>query len=461
MEELDVLVIGAGLAGLSAASKLASRGFSLRVLEARPRVGGRAYTHRFDDGTRVELGGQWVGATHTELRALALRHQRALVPTFDQGHSLLAVAGRRAQFRAGSLWMPGWPHEYADFTQALLRLERHAKRVRPTRTWLTPNGYIYDKMTLQDWLDRNVRTTWARETIGAALLTVFAVPLSEVSFLHALFYIASSGSLRYLIESAGGAQQDVVVGGTQSIAEAMAAELGELVQLNDPVVSVEQGAHNVAVRTVRRRYVARRVVMAVPPLVLRRIAFDPWLPPPMLDQLDMYTPGTVLKAVAVYERPFWRERGWSGMSLQSRGVFTATFDATKSVEGPHALLGFAFGEHAQAIEGAGDDTRDAILRAAFVEVFGDAAASPTHLAHHRWASDEWSQGGYAAMMKPRGWLRARPTATERWGRIHWAGSEYSAEFNGYIEGAIRSGYAAADELCELEGAFDARPPRPR
>lgn len=459
MEELDVLVIGAGFAGLSAASKLAARGFSLRVLEARPRVGGRSYTYRFDDGTRVELGGQWIGATHTELRALAQRHQRVLVPTADEGHSLLAVAGRRGKFRAGARWMPGWPHEYADFSQALFRLERLAKRVRPTRTWLTPNGYIFDKMTLQDWLNRNVRTTWARETLGAALLTVLAVPLSEVSFLHALFYIASSGSLRFLIENDGGAQQEVVAGGTQSIAEAMAAELGEAVQLNDPVVSVEQGAHSVAVRTERRRYVARRVVVAVPPLVLRRIAFDPWLPPELLEQLDVYTPGTVVKAVAVYERPFWRERGWSGMSLQSRGLFTATFDATKSVEGPHALLGFAFGEQAQAIEDADDAARDAMLRAGFAETFGDDAASPTHLAHHRWASDEWAQGGYTAMMKPHGWLRARPTATERWGRIHWAGSEQSAAFNGYIEGAVRSGYAAADEICELEGAFDARPPR--
>lgn len=451
MEEVDVLVVGGGFSGLAAAKRMQGQDVTFRVLEARARVGGRVFSDRTPDGQLVELGGQWVGPTHTELRALADEYKQPLVATMDQGKSLLSVAGRRGTFRAGSVFLPGRPLEFLDFSQALLRLEALARRVPANRTWLAKDALRSDAMSLQDWLDRHVRTRWAREVLGAALLTVLAVPLSEISLLHALFYFSSSGSIRYLIENRGGAQQDIFVHGAQALADAMASTLVDTISYADPVISVEQSAHFVQVRTVRARYRAARVILAVPPPVLRHIAFDPWLPEPMQVQLNNYTSGTVVKAVASYASPFWRERGWSGMSLQSSGVFTATFDASKGASAPPALLGFAFGKQAEALLEGDEATRLATLGEGFVEVFGEDARAHTSLNFHSWAEDEWTHGGYASMLKPMGWTRSRPTQTERWGRIHWAASEYSSAFNGYIEGAIRSGYAAAEEVLALKG----------
>lgn len=452
MEHADVLVIGAGFAGLSAAKKLKQAGLDVRVLEARDRVGGRCYTALNGFGEPVDLGAQWLGPTHTEARALAKAYKQPLVPTPEKGQSLLVAAGRRGTFRAGSMRLPGRPLELLDLMRAIARLERLAKKVLPERPWGAPYAHRHDGWTLEQWLDRSVKTRWARDTLSAALTTVLAVEPAQISFLHTLFYFASSGSLRFLLDSHGGAQQDMFSNGSQGLAEAMAADLGDRLRLNDPVVYVEQSAHHVIVRTQRNRYSARRVVVAVPPPVLREIAFDPWLPERMLEQIEAFTPGTALKCVASYDEPFWRKRGWSGQSLQSGGLFRATFDTSKRSAKGYTLVGFAFGEQSANIHALEEADQRAVLLSGFVELFGDEASHVRSLDFHTWSDDRWSHGGYASMLRPNGWIRCRPTRTERWGRIHWAGTEYSASFNGYIEGAIRSGYATATEVEELQAA---------
>lgn len=450
MEELDVLVIGGGFAGLSAAQRLVETGLHVAVLEARPRVGGRAYTVRNAFDEPIDLGGQWVGPTHREVRALAKTHGQALVPTPHRGLGILRAGGRRGTFRDGSMLLPGRPLELLDLLRGMARLERLAKSVQPRRVWATKNALRHDEQSLAQWLDRNLKTKWARDTLSAALLTVFALELSKVSLLHALFYIASSGSLRFLIETSRGAQQDMFVQGAQALADAMATSLGARVRLDDPVVSIEQSAHHVQVRTQLRRYRAKRIVIAVPPTVLRQMAFDPWLPEPMLEQIEAYESGTVLKCVATYRRAFWRDSGWSGQSLQSEGLFSATFDTSKPHGQGATLSAFAFGDQARALNALDDAEREAMLRSGLVEIFGDAASDTLSLDAHSWLEDPWSNGGYAAMLGPTAWRRCRPTQTERWGRIHWAGTEYASVFNGYLEGAVRSGYAAAKEIRHLE-----------
>lgn len=450
MVKLDVVVVGAGLAGLVAAKKLQAAGLKVAVVEARDRVGGRACTLHSRTDDAVDLGAQWVGHDHTEVRALLKEYGRATSPTYSKGKGILVAGGRRGFFYSGSKLLPGRPLEVAEFFLAVLRLDRAAKKIVLEKPWLSPNARRLDRQSMEQWVLANLRSRWAKDTMLAALQTVFAVDLDKLSLLHALVYIRSSGSLSQLIEIRGGAQQDVIVGGAQALAEDIAWDLRERILLDDPVVAIEQTAHAVMVRTHKARYRAKRLVLAVPPTVIQNIAFDPWLPEAIGAYLDAYTPGTAYKCVATYRHAFWREKGYSGIALQSEGHFSAIFDGGHGRNCPPSLVGFAFGAKGEMLASDCDVGRRSSVIAGFVEVFGDAANDVVDISCKAWADDPWSGGGYAGMLRPGGWTQSARGVERRWGRIHWAASEAAQRYRGYMEGAVRSGALAADEILALE-----------
>lgn len=450
MVKLDVVVVGAGFAGLTAAKTLHAAGLSVAVLEARDRVGGRAYSLHPGTERAMDLGGQWVGPDHAAMRGLLTKHNRALSPTYDKGKSILVAGGRRGLFNANSKLLPGRPLEVAEFYVAVVRLERMAGKVVMEKPWLTPNARRIDRKSLEQWVHANVHSRWAKDTLLAALQTVFAVDLNKLSLLHALVYIQSSGGLTKLIDIRGGAQQDVIVGGAQGLAEDIAWEIRDRIMLDDPVVAIEQTAHAVMVRTQKARYRATRLVLAVPPTVIQDIAFDPWLPEEIAAYLDAYTPGTAYKCIATYRKPFWREKGFSGIALQSEGHFSAIFDGSHGEHCQPSLIGLAFGAKAELLASDCEVGRRSSVIAGFVEAFGGAANDAVDIVCKAWAHDPWAGGGYAGMLRPGGWTQSARGVDRRWGRIHWAASEASRHFRGYMEGAVLSGRQTAEDILALE-----------
>src|SRR5204863_8369999 len=172
---------------------------------------------------------------------------------------------------------------------------------------------------------------------------------AEISLLHILFYIHSAGRFELLLETEGGAQQDRFVGGSQLVSIRMAEELGDAVQLSTPVRRIEHSSDGVLVVADGMEVRARRVIVAIPPALCGRIGYEPPLPGHR-DQLTQRMPqGSVIKCMAIYERPFWRERGLSGQATSDTGPAKIVFDNSPPDGSPGVLLGFLEGERARVI----------------------------------------------------------------------------------------------------------------
>jgi monoamine oxidase len=462
--EADVAIVGAGLAGLTAARRLAAAGVQPLVLEARDRVGGRVLNEEIGDGKVVEVGGQWIGPTQDRLAALAAELGVGTFPTYDEGRHLIEMGGKRASFAGAftdaslglvrSLSAAISPLALIDFEQARARLDLMARRVPLEAPWEAPKARLWDGQTFASWVRRNTRTAAARSLFELATEAVWAAEPSDVSLLHILFYTRSGGGFNSLVGTSDGAQQDRFHGGSQRIALLAAEELGEeRVRLGSPVRRVEHGPGGVVVHaaggsagslSVR----ARRAIVAVPPTLAGRLDYDPPLRA-LRDQLTQRMPqGSVIKTMAIYAEPFWRAEGLSGQATSDVGPARVVFDNSPPDGSPGVLLGFLEGRFARhwATRPAAE-RRDAIL-AGHARLFGERAARPDAFVERVWADEEWTRGCYGCLMTTGGWTEYGRALREPAGPLHWAGAETSTVWNGYMDGAVRSGERAALEVME-------------
>jgi monoamine oxidase len=460
--EADVVIVGAGLAGLVAARQLVAAGARALVLEARDRVGGRLLNHEIGDGKIVEVGGQWIGPTQDRIAALAGELGVGTFPTYDEGRHVVEMEGKRATFSGSftdaniglvrDLSKAISPLALVDFEQARVRLDRMAKQVPLETPWEAPKARRWDGQTFATWVRRNARTAAARSLFELATEAVWAAEPADVSLLHILFYTRSGGGFNSLVGTGGGAQQDRFHGGSQRVALAMADELGEeRVRLGLPVRRIEHSGDGVVVHadggsTGSVSVRAQRAIVAVPPTLAGRIAYDPPLPA-LRDQLTQRMPqGSVIKTMALYEEPFWRRDELSGQGTSDAGPARVTFDNSPPDGSPGVLLGFLegrFARHWAARPAA--ERREAIL-AGHARLFGARAARPVEFVERVWAEEEWTRGCYGCLMTTGGWTEYGRALREPVGRLHWAGAETAIVWNGYMDGAVSSGEGAAAEV---------------
>ncbi|MGH3326807.1 MAG: flavin monoamine oxidase family protein [Streptomycetales bacterium] len=442
---VDVVVVGAGLAGLVAAERLGARGHHVVLLEARDRVGGRTLNEPIGDGHIVETGGQWVGAGQDRVLALVKRLGLETFPTYDQGEHILELAGRRSRFSGGQAPVRN-PVVLYDIARTLRRLDRLAVLVPLDRPWEAPRAESWDAQTFATWLDRTARTRSGRTYFEVATQAVFATEASRISLLHALFYVHSGGGFESLTGTGGGAQQDRVVGGSQLIAERLAAKLAIPARLSEPVRWISRRAERVVVGTDDEQYKARRCIVAVPPALAYRITYEPPLPADR-DQLTQRMPhGAVVKCHAVYDEPFWRADGGSGQAISDAGPVQVVFDNSPPGGSPGVLVAFLEGEHAVALARAEPDERREAVLGCLARFFGPRAAEPVTYLERDWTAEQWTRGCYGAHLPPGAWTLYGPALRQPVGPLHWAGSETAERWCGYMEGAVESGGRAADEV---------------
>jgi monoamine oxidase len=444
--EADVAIVGAGLAGLTAARRLAEAGLEPVVVEARDRVGGRTLNHDIGDGKVVEVGGQWVGPT--QRRLLALSHELGVdtFPTHDEGENVIEWRGERKRY-SGAIPRIN-PAILADMAQAQARLERMARRVPLEAPWEADRATRWDAQTFATWLARNVATAGARTLFEIGVEAVWAQEPSDLSLLHVLFYTHSGGGFDALIGTSGGAQQDRFVGGSQLVALRVAEALGEgRIALEAPVRRIAHGADGVTVAADGVEVRARRAIVALPPALAGRIAYDPPLPG-FRDQLTQrMAQGTVIKCMAIYSEPFWRGEGLTGQGTSDIGPVRVTFDNSPPDGAPGVLLGFLEGRQARALgRRRPEERRDAVV-GCFVRMFGPRAASPDGYVERVWADEEWTRGCYGCAMPTGGWTEFGPALRAPIGPLHWAGAETATVWSGYMDGAVSSGERAAADIA--------------
>ncbi len=438
----DVVVIGAGLSGLAAAVALHRHGASVTVLEARDRVGGRIFTEAFA-GTRIDRGGQWVGPTQDRVIALADRLGLRRFPTFHEGKKVLDLAGKLKLHASAIPAVP--PLALVELELLIRRVEHRALSMPPGALRSHPRAAAWDAVTLAEWQRSTLLSPKVRGLVDCAVRVVFGAEPDEISRLQFLSYVNTAGSLRRLIDIVDGAQEQRIAGGTQPLAEGLAAELGYRVRLSTPVIAVEHDDEGVTVRTAGGVVQARRAIVAVPPPMVARIAFDPPLPAER-DVVQQRMPmGGTVKCFTFYDRTFWRDQGMSGEVVCDGRPLSVAFDNT-TADGTPCLLGFVVGRVARSWSGVDAEVRKASVLAQLARWFGDAAARPVAYTEQDWSADPWSRGCPIAAAGP-GVLSAYGAALRRpVGRIHWAGTETSDVWAGFMEGALAAGERAADEV---------------
>ena len=287
MESVDVAVVGAGLAGLTAATDLVAQGHRVVVLEARDRVGGRTTGQLLSDGHTIEMGGQWFGPTQTEVLALAERHGLATYPQYDEGDQQLVWGGKVNRMASDE---PRLSLEAAlEVGRLTAELETMAATLDLEQPWAAPQAEEWDAITFRSWVDGVCGNAEALAFWRLFAPAIFAAEAHEMSLLHFLFYVASGGGIQMLLGTEGGAQECRMVGGSHLIAEALAETLGDVVRLSSPVHSIEHDADGAIVRYDGGAVAARRVVVTLPPALAGRLRYTPAMPA-LRDQLTQQVP---------------------------------------------------------------------------------------------------------------------------------------------------------------------------
>lgn len=444
---LDCAIIGAGLAGLTAARDLVGRGLDVVVVEARDRVGGRVENGVLTDGQYVELGGQWIGTGHDSIMELVEHHELATIGNPSSGSLMVRLRGQATPLPSPDGSTELTPFEVSDLAGGLLRLRRLGQRFRDDQAWAKAN-HVWLSQDLNRWVQTNLRTDGARKRFRKVYTTALGPILDGTTLAQGLMAVNSGPNLESMLASNGGLNQLRIEGGAASLAEAMAAELGDVVRLGQPVVRIIHGeASGIVELASGERIEARQIISTLPPKLAMKLQHEPELPVWRKETADKVSAGNVIKAYLVYETPFWREEGLSGQSSSDDGPVRVTFDTTTDANGRGLLMGFFEGADADSLSRRSISLRERAFVDSVVRTFGDVAAKPLEYVERDWASEPYTGGCHGAHFAPGVWTANGPVLSEPHGVLHWAGAEYSARFNGYMEGAVRSGHDVAARVA--------------
>jgi monoamine oxidase len=440
--DLDVIVVGAGISGLCAARVLERSRRDVLVLEATERVGGKMRTERLGPD-HVDLGAHWIGPGQDRIATIAQELGVVTQPQPLRGRTVLLAGGRRHEYR-GSIPLLGLLL-MADIGLGTLGVWRRHRGVGFDGDPSDRRRVELDAVTIEQLRDRCYRTRTARATFDMVLGLLLGAASHELSALYALAFFESGGGLKRLTDFKGGAQEAYFVGGAQQICERLAQTLARPVELQTPVLAIEQGEEGVIVHTEAGERRGRYCVLAISPPMAARISYTPALPAERDAFLRRTSMGAYTKAVAVYERPWWREQGLNGIALATEGPVQMIVDGAAD-SGRGILVGFITGAAAREFSALDRETRRATALDAFAHLLGPAAAEPIDYLDYAWADQAWSRGAPVAHPQPDTLSHYADLPLASVGRLHWAGADLARVNNAYMDGAVESGERAAAEI---------------
>lgn len=444
--EADFAVVGAGLAGLRAAAEFTDAGASVAVFEARDRVGGRVLTAAQPDGVPpgpplvLDVGAQWVGPGQNEMLAqvqeLRLHVKLSEVP----GHTIWVVDDQVIQGKAA--FPPLSPQALADLLMNTIRLGLMSRQIPADTPWRARHARQWDHLTAQEWMDRHLRTPAVRTFAEVTIRGNGTVEPDEMSMLNLLFGYRSTGSYR----NAARAEMFQLREGAHELAVRLAERVRHKIHFTDPVCAISQDADGATVESERSTTRCRRVVVCVPPALAAKITYSPELPAERAKLMTSMPMGATVKFHAVYRQPFWRSAGLSGQALSPSGTVCITYDnSPDDGSGRGVLVGLVVADDARRLARLPPAQQEQEILASLGRLLGSDASEPDAIVVQDWCSETWSEGCYSANFPPGVWTRYGSAYRAACGRIHWAGTETSPRWHGYMEGALLSGKRAATE----------------
>ncbi|WP_430789410.1 flavin monoamine oxidase family protein [Actinoplanes sp. G11-F43] len=445
MTDFDVVVVGAGVTGLTIANRLHAAGRSVLVLEARDRVGGRLLTEDIE-GVRLEVGGQWVSPDQTALLALLDELGLEMYSRYRAGESVyIGADGVRRTFEGEQFPVPA--HTESEMERLTKELDRLAGQMDPLSPWEHPDADELDRISFATWLAQQTEDAEARDNIGLyigpAMLTK---PAHSFSALSAVLMAASAGGFSHLVD-ADFILDRRVVGGLQRVPLALAARLPEgTVHLSEAVTRIEWDEAGGTVFTERAGYSGRKIVMAVPPTLVSRVRYVPALPPVQAQMRQHISFGLVVKLHITYDTPFWRERGLSGTAFSPYALVHEAYDNTnEDIDGETrgTLVGFVSDVKADRILAlTPEDRRRAVLES-LAAYYGPQALTPVHYYESPWMADEWTVGAFGTSFDIGSLTRYGPHLRQEVGPLSFASSDIAGLGFQHVDGAIRMGEAIA------------------
>ena len=446
----DVVIVGAGVAGLTAATALRRAGLSVAVLEARDRVGGRLWTAVIG-GAMLEIGGQWVSPDQDALlEALAELGVERYARSGEGGSVSIGPDGTLTRF-TGEMF-PVAPQTASEMVALIEQLDALVAQVDPDRPWTTPGADELDRISFEEWLHRQTDDQEAIDNIALFIAgAMLTKPPHAFSALQALLMAASAGSFSHLVD-ADFILDKRVVGGLQQVPLRLAEALGDDVLLGQPVRALRYDETGVAAVAEGVTVQARQAIVALAPVLYNRISFVPPLPRLQHQMHQHLSMGFVIKVHAVYDRPFWREQGLSGTAFSPYELSHEAYDNTNHGDQRGTLVGFVSDRLADDVFRISAAERKERILESLSRYYGPEAKNPIVYYESDWGAEEWTRGAYAASFDLGGLSRYGADLRSPVGRIHFACSDMAGAGYQHVDGAIRMGRLAAANILQGRSA---------
>ncbi|KAN0040660.1 hypothetical protein ACTA71_008998 [Dictyostelium dimigraforme] len=476
MEEstiFDCVVIGGGLSGLKTANLLKNQNINVLVLEAKDKVGGRTDSIQYENYS-WDVGGQWVGPTQYRINELIKECNQSIFPQQQKGKKVLEVNG--ILYRYSSLIPPVGLHYIIEIQLVMWRVDYLANQIDLNNLSSWKKSVYYDSISFQDWVDQNIFFETSKKLIEITILAIFSTQPKNLSMLFVLSYFKSSGGVVKAMEVEGGAQQDRVFGGSHNLSKVLSKKLlfpskltnstgtfyygnNGNIKLNSQVYKIEHdyNQNNSLIRVSSKNvitneesyYLCKYLVITIPPNIADTIIYQPELPNERRLLTKSMEMGKVIKFIIFYDECWWRELGFSGEIVNDGTSISFCYDGSFEDGSKPSIIGFFEGSYTEEWSLKSESQRkDEAIKIIYKSFNNDKRAlTPKHYIDRDWTKNQWSKGGYGCIIgSNNNYHSLNESLRKPIGNIHFAGTETSTEWSGYMEGALESAERVSNEI---------------